>query len=69
MKQSSSSGKKNFSDLSINKGVELLLGGRPKPQKGNYIKFAKMVSLFGREIHFKFEVSLLIRKISLGEGL
>jgi hypothetical protein len=69
VKQSSSSGKKNFSDLSINKGVELLLGGRPKPQKGNYIKFAKMVSLFGREIHFKFEVSLLIRKISLGEGL
>jgi len=69
VKQSSSSGKKNFSDLSINKGVELLLGDRPKPQKGNYIKFAKMVSLFGREIHFKFEVSLLIRKISLGESL
>ena len=69
MKRSSISGNKNSSDIKINKGIELLLGGRPKPQKGNYIKFAKMVSLFRREIHFSFEVSLLIKKKSLGEGL
>ena len=69
MKRLSSSEKKKFSELSINKGVELLMGGRRKPRKGNYIKFAKMVSLFGREIHFSFELSLLIKKKSLGEGL
>jgi hypothetical protein len=69
VKRSSYSGKKKFSDLSINKGVELLMGGRRKPRKGNFIKFAKMVSLFGREIHFSFELSLLIKKKSLGEGL
>ena len=68
MKPSNYSGKKKFSDLSINKGVELLMGGRPKPRKGNYVKFAKMVSFFGREIHFSFELSLLIKKKSLGEG-
>ena len=69
MKPSNTSGKKNSSDIAINKGVELLLGGRPAPQKGNYVKFAKMVSFFGREIHFNFEINLLIRKKSLGEGL
>lgn len=69
MKQSNISGNKNSSDLSINKGVELILGGGPKPQRGNYVRFAKMVSLFRREIHFEFEVSLDIRKKSLGEGL
>ena len=70
MKQSSISENKNSSDLSINKGVELILGGGPKPQRGNFfLKFAKMVSFFRREIHFEFEVSLLIRKKSLGEGL
>ena len=69
MKQSNISGNKNSSDLSINKGVELILGGGPKPQKGNYVRFAKMVSFFKREIHFEFEVSLNIRKKSLGEGL
>tara|TARA_Y100000015_G_scaffold40282_1_gene44989 strand:- start:559 stop:696 length:138 start_codon:yes stop_codon:yes gene_type:complete len=45
------------------------LGGGPKPQRGNYVRFAKMVSFFKREIHFEFEVSLNIRKKSLGEGL
>ena len=69
MKQLSSSEKTKFSEITINKGVELLMGGRPKPRKGNYVKFAKMVSFFGREIHFSFELSLLIKKKSLGEGL
>ena len=69
MKRLSSSEKTKFSEITINKGVELLMGGRRKPRKGNYIKFAKMVSLFGREIHFSFELSLLIKKKSLGEGL
>ncbi len=71
VKRLSSSENKRFSDLPINRGVELLLGGRPKPQqvKPFDIRFGKMVSLFGREIHFNFEVSLLIRKKSLGERL
>jgi len=68
--QSDTSKKKRSSDLEINRGVELILGGRPKPQRGNfYLKFAKMVSFFRREIHFSFEASFLIKKKSLGEEL
>ncbi len=69
MTQSNTSKKKNLSELPINRGVELVLGGRPKPQKEKPlgIRFEQMVSFFNREIHFNFEVSFLIKKKSCGE--
>ena len=69
LKQLNSSKNKAFSDLPINRGVELLLGGGPKPQKVRPfgIRFGKLFSLFKREIDFYFEVSFNIRKKTLGE--
>jgi len=68
--QSDTSKKKRSFDLEINRGVELMLGGRSKPQRGIFhVKIAKMISLFRREIHFTFESSFSIKKKSLGEEL
>ena len=57
--------KLNNVDSHINRGVELLLRNRrrkPDPPKTFQVKFGKMISLFGREITFHFNVYLDIRK-------
>ena len=62
--QSNISKKKKSSDLTINKGVELILGGtKPKSQniKPLGIRFKKMFSLFKKDIHFNFEFSFTIK--------
>jgi hypothetical protein len=50
--------------LQINRGVELLLRRKTKPisPKTFRLKFAKMISLFKREIHIYFEFSFDIKK-------
>lgn len=57
------------SELPINRGVELLLGGRPKPQKAKpfEVRFGKMISFLNREMHFHFEVSFYIKKKETGD--
>lgn len=67
MTQSNISKSKISSDLKINKGVELMLGGIPNPKKGKPIGFSGMVSFLGRELHFNFEFSFYINKKTLGE--
>ena len=69
LKQLNSSKNKAFSDLPINRGVELLLGGRPKPQKAKpfEVRFGKMISFLNREMHFHFEVSFYIQKKETGD--
>jgi hypothetical protein len=51
--------------LEINKGFELMLKRNrresPKP-KTFQVRFGKMISLFGREIHFNFNLELDIKK-------
>ena len=62
--QSNISKKNKSSDLKINKGVELILGGtKPKSQniKPLGIRFKKMFSLFKKDIHFNFEFSFTIK--------
>ena len=62
--QSNISQKNKSSDLEINKGVELILGGtKPKSQniKPLGIRFRKMFSLFKKDIHFNFEFSFTIK--------
>tara|TARA_R100000005_G_scaffold96028_1_gene80227 strand:+ start:2779 stop:2952 length:174 start_codon:yes stop_codon:yes gene_type:complete len=52
-------------NIHINKGVELILRGEPKPkeEKNTWeVSFGKLVSLFKREYDFFFKVSLNIRK-------
>jgi hypothetical protein len=51
-------------ELHINRGVELLLRRRKRPEKPKtfHVKFGKMLSLIRREIHFYFEFSLDIKK-------
>ena len=64
MTQSNISKKNKSSDLKINKGVELILGGtKPKSQniKPLGIRFKKMFSLFKKDIHFNFEFSFTIK--------
>ena len=55
----------NYSNVEINKGVELLLRNRrrvkPKP-KTFQVKFGKLISLWNREIVFHFDFYLDIRK-------
>ena len=48
----------------INKGVELLLRNRRKPERPKtfQVKFGKLVSLWNREIVFHLNVYLDIRK-------
>ena len=62
--QSNTLKKNKSSDLEINKGVELILGGtKPKPQniKPFGIRFKKMFSLSKKDIHFNFEFSFTIK--------
>lgn len=52
----------NDDEISINKGVELML--RQKSKEGEESKhfrlnFAKMISLFNREFHFDFNFSII----------
>ena len=51
--------------LPINRGVELMLRNRNKIReepKSFQIRFGKMVSLFKREMHICFDLSLDIRR-------
>ena len=50
--------------LEINRGVELLLRNRRRPEKPKtfQVKFGKLVSLWNREIVFHFNFYLDIRK-------
>jgi hypothetical protein len=52
------------STLHINKGVELILRRRNKPDKPKTFKlsFGKMLALLRREVHIYFEFSFDIRK-------
>ena len=62
--QSNTLKKNKSSDLEINKGVELILGGtKPKSQNINPfgIRFKKMFSLLKKDIHFNFEFSFTIK--------
>ena len=62
--QSNTLKKNKSSDLEINKGVELILGGtKPKSQNINPfgISFIKMFSLINKDIHFNFEFSFTIK--------
>lgn len=55
----------NSKDSRINRGIELLLRNRRRESlKSKMFKvcFGKMISLFKREFHFYFEISLDIRK-------
>ncbi len=69
MRQSDISKSKTSSDLPINRGVELLLGGKPKPQKDKpfEIRFGKMISFLNREMYFHFEVSFYTKKQETGD--
>jgi hypothetical protein len=66
---SDTSKSRTSSELPINRGVELLLGGRPKPQKAKpfEVRFGKMISFLNREMHFHFEVSFYIQKKETGD--
>ena len=51
----------NDDEISINKGVELMLRQKSKTgeDKQNYIvNFVNMISLFGREFHFDLKISI-----------
>ena len=54
----------NDNPLEINRGVELLLRNRRKPERPKtfQVKFGKLVSLWNREIVFHLNVYLDIRK-------
>ena len=54
----------NDNPLEINRGVELLLRNRRKPERPKTfkVKFGKLVSLWNREIVFHLNVYLDIRK-------
>ena len=54
----------NDNPLEINRGVELLLRNRRKPERPKtfQVKFGKLVSLWNREIVFHINVYLDIRK-------
>lgn len=67
MTQLSISKNKRSSELRINKGVELMMGGNPNPTMGKPTRFSGMISFFGRELHFNLEFSLFIKRKTLGE--
>ena len=54
----------NKNDSEINRGVELLLRNRRKPEKPKtfQVKFGNLISLWNREIVFHFNFYLDIRK-------
>ena len=55
----------NNPELQINRGVELLLRNRRRPQpkpKTFQIKFGNLIALWNREIVFHFDIYLDIRK-------
>ena len=55
----------NNPELQINRGVELLLRNRRRPQpkpKTFQIKFGNLIALFNREIVFHFDFYLDIKK-------
>ena len=55
----------NNPELQINRGVELLLRNRRRPQpkpKTFQIKFGNLISLFNREVVFHFDFYLDIKK-------
>ena len=54
----------NDKPLEINRGVELLLRNRrkPEPPKTFQVKFGKLIALWNREIIFHFNFYLDIRK-------
>ena len=55
----------NNPELQINRGVELLLRNRRRPQpkpKTFQVKFGNLISLWNREIVFHFDFYLDIRK-------
>ena len=55
----------NNDNSEINRGIELLLRNRRKPQpkpKTFQIKFGKLIALWNREIVFHFDFYLDIRK-------
>lgn len=63
MKQSNTSQNKKSSDIPINRGVELILGEKKKPKSPQpMFRFGKMISLFKREIHIYFEVTVKTNK-------
>jgi hypothetical protein len=64
--------KLNRSDLRINRGFELMLRQHNRREnqlepKSFKVRFGKLISLFKREIHFNFELSLDIKKINSRE--
>jgi len=57
----------NLQDLHINRGFELMLKHISKREKSSepktfQLNFGKMLSLFDREIHFKFDFFFNIKK-------
>ena len=66
MTQSNISKKKRSSELTINKGVELILGEKQKQKqklnKPSKIKFEKTFSIFKRKIYLNFEFNFRIEK-------
>ncbi len=62
MTQSNISKKKTSSELTINKGVELILGEKQKLNKPSKIKFERTFSIFKRKIYFNFEFNFRIEK-------
>tara|TARA_B100000287_G_scaffold146164_1_gene137899 strand:- start:3239 stop:3409 length:171 start_codon:yes stop_codon:yes gene_type:complete len=54
----------SLEDVSINKGVELILGGNTRPAKPKTweLSFGKIVTLWNTEIDFFFKVHLDIKK-------
>jgi hypothetical protein len=62
--QGDAKSKLNKSEPQINRGVELLLRNRRRPEKPKtfQVKFGKMVSLLKREFHFFIDIHFDIRK-------
>ena len=64
MTQSNISKKNKSSDLEINRGVELILGGtksKSQNKKPFGIRFKKMFPFLKKDIHFNFEFSFTIK--------
>ena len=61
-KQLSFFGRKNLSDLEINKGVELLLRRKTKPKPTFQIGFDKYIAAFRRHMNVKFNFSIDIQR-------
>ena len=62
--QGDAKSKLNKSEPQINRGVELLLRNRRRPEKPKtfQVKFGKMVSLLKREFHFFIDIHFDIKK-------